>query len=113
MREKNITEEGMQEIKSLADSYLELGKIKGVKKTSQLLSRASHGLVTVILIMIGLSFFGFALAIYIGGLIESYALGFVIVGALPLLTALLMRVFFKGTIGYLLNFFTRAMTRKI
>ncbi|WP_107037625.1 hypothetical protein [Brumimicrobium mesophilum] len=113
MREKNITKEGIQEVKNLAESYFELGRIKSVQKTSQLLSRATHGLLTVILIMIGMSFFGFALAIYLGGVLDSYSLGFLIVGAIPLLTILLMRIFYKGTLGYLLNFFTRAMTRKI
>ena len=110
---KNITEEGIKEVKDLVESYIELGRIKSVKTASQLLSRATYGLIISILIIMGSSFFGFALAIYIGGLLESYALGFVIVGALPLLIIILIRIFYKGTLGYLLNFFTRAMTRKI
>lgn len=113
MREKNITKEGIEEVKKLAESYFDLGRVKTVQKTAQVLSKAAHGLFTIVLILIGFSFFGFALAIYLGSIIGSYALGFVIVGALALLGILLMRIFNKPTMGYLLNFFTRAMTRKI
>lgn len=113
MKENNTTKEGIEEVKKLAESYFYLGRVKAVQKTAQLLSRATNGLVNIILIMMGFAFFCFALAIFLGEILESYALGFVIVGALPFLLILLMRIFNRGTLGYLLNYFTRAMTRKI
>lgn len=111
MRENNTTKEGIKEAKLLAESYYNLFRVKTVKKSTEVATRATYSVITVILFIISLSFFGFALAIYLGSLFESYSLGFLTVGAIPLLSILLMRIFNKQTIGWLLNFFTRLMTR--
>jgi hypothetical protein len=111
MKENNTTKEGIEEVKHLANSYFELIKVKGVRKTAEIATGATYGLLTVTLIIMCLSFFGFALAIYIGDLLASYALGFLIVGAVPLLSILLMRLLNKQIFNYLLNFFTRIMTK--
>ncbi|RYM34693.1 hypothetical protein ERX46_04785 [Brumimicrobium glaciale] len=113
MRENKTTEEGIDEVKRLLKSTLTLLKIKGIKKITGVLANATYGFLKIILIMTGLSFFGFALAIYLGGLLESYTLGFLIVGALPFLAIILMRIFNKYTLRYLLNGFTRIMTKKL
>lgn len=111
MKEKDTTKDGIDEVKHLANSYFELIKIRGVKKTAEVSTRATYGLLNIILVIMSFSFFGFALAIYIGELLESYAIGFLIVGALPLLAILLMRIFNRQTLSCLLNFFTRIMTK--
>ncbi|HLV41926.1 MAG TPA: hypothetical protein VKY37_06590 [Brumimicrobium sp.] len=112
MKENNTTKEGIEEVKKLANSYFELVKIRGVKKAAEVSTRATYGLLTLILIKMSLSFFGFALAIYVGELLESYALGFLIIGAVPLLAILVMRIFNRPTLRFFLNFFTHIMTRK-
>ncbi|HZH87168.1 MAG TPA: hypothetical protein VFD77_07620 [Brumimicrobium sp.] len=111
MKEDTTTKEGIEEVKRLANSYMELIKVRSVRKTSEVATGATYGLITFILIIMCFSFFGFALAIYIGDLLESQALGFLIVGAVPLLAILIMRLFNKHIFSYLLNFFTRIMTK--
>ena len=112
MKENNTTKEGIEEAKKLANSYFELIKLRGVKKVAEVTTRTTYGLLNLILIKMSLSFFGFALAIYVGELLESYPLGFLIVGAFPLVVILLMRIFNRPTLRFFLNFFTRIMTRK-
>ncbi|PWH86946.1 hypothetical protein [Brumimicrobium oceani] len=107
------TEEGLQEAKKLLESSWALIKVRGIKKVTAVLANATYGFLKIILMMMGLAFFGFALAIYLGGVLESYALGFLIVGAIPFLAILLMRIFNKHTLHYLLNIFTRIMTKKL
>jgi hypothetical protein len=111
MRENNTTKEGLEEVKRLAKSYIKLIRVRGVKKTAEVSTRATYSLMTLLLIKMSLSFFGFALAIYLGSLLESYPLGFVIVAAIPLLFALFMQIFNKQTFRFLLDFFTRIMTK--
>lgn len=113
MKENKTTEEGINEAKRLLESNLALLKIRSIKKVTGVLANATYGFLRIILIMTGLSFFGFALAIFLGGLLESYTLGFLIVGAIPFLAVLLMRLFNKHTLSYLLNIFTRIMTKKL
>src|SRR5690554_2212230 len=111
MKENNTTQKSNEEVKKLASSYLELFKVKSAKKSAQVATGASYVLLTVILIIMSFTFFGFALAFFIGELLGLIALGFVIVGAIPLVTLLLMRLFNRNITDYLLNFFTRLMTK--
>ncbi|PKR80010.1 hypothetical protein CW751_12360 [Brumimicrobium salinarum] len=111
MRERNTTKKGIDDAKELANSYFELIKVRGIKKTASVFTKVSYNLLNTILLKMGISFFGFALALYLGSLLESYPLGFLIVGAIPFLAILLMRIFNRQTLQALLNFFTRIMTK--
>src|SRR5690554_2375141 len=111
MKEDNPTQKSIEEVKKLASSYLELFKVKSAKKSAQVATGASCGLLTVILIIMSFTFFGFALAFFIGELLGSIALGFVIVGAITLFKHLLMHLINRNITDYLLNFFTRLMTK--
>ena len=113
MRRNNKTEEGIEETKRLLKSTLALIKIRGIKKTTEVMANATFRLTKTTLMITGLSFFCFALAIYLGDVLESYSLGFLMVGALPFLVILLMRIFNKQTIRYLRNTFIRIMTEKL
>jgi len=111
MKEDNPTQKGIEEIKHLANSYIELFKVRSTRKSAEVATGVTYGLLTVILIIMCFSFFGFALALFVGDLLASPALGFFIVGGVPLVTIVLMRIFNKNISSYLLNFFTRIMTK--
>ena len=111
MKEENTTEDGIKEIKKLGNSYIELFRIKGIKKSADILTKLSYNMLNIALLKMSISFMGFALAIYLGNLFKNYALGFVVVGAVPLLCILLMRIFNKQTLRYFLSTFTRIITK--
>ncbi|RFC53835.1 hypothetical protein [Brumimicrobium aurantiacum] len=112
MKENNTTKEGIDELKKLVTTYIALFRIRSMKKATEVTTRVAYSLLVTILTMIGISFLGLALAIYLGTLLSSYALGFLIVGMIPIIAIILMRVFKISTFRYLLNFFTRLITNK-
>lgn len=100
--------EGIKEVKHLIETYIDLIRLKGKKSLVEVSSRITFGLLSIVLLSIGFTFFCVALALYIGVLLESFALGFLIVGIVPFLLLFLMQVFKKGTNRILLNFFTKS-----
>lgn len=104
--------EGITEVRRLIDSYIDLIKLRTHKRGIEIGSRITYGLFTIALIIIGFTFLCVALALFIGELLGSYSLGFLIAGGVPILTIILMQIFKKGTHHFLLNFFTKITTRK-
>lgn len=112
MKIENPIREGVAEIRRIINAYIELIKLKSVKKGAEIGSRITYSVLIIVLIIIGCSFLSIALALYLGQLLGSYPLGFLIVGALPILIMLLMRIFKERAILCLLNFFIKIMTKK-
>lgn len=104
--------EGITEVRLLIDSYINLIRLRTHKRGIEIGARITFGLFTIALIIIGFTFLCIALALFLGELFDSYSLGFLIVGAVPILTIILMQIFKKGTHHFLLNFFTKITTRK-
>lgn len=111
MKENNPIKTGIKKVKKLVNSYVRLIELRSTKKIAEVTSRVTYGLLTLLLIIMGFSFFSFALALYIGKLLSSLALGFLIVGSLPILIILLISIFKRQALRALLNFFTKIMTK--
>ncbi len=109
---KNPFKGGVEEIKRIINAYFNLIRIRSIKRGAEISSRVTFGLLTIIFILLGSTFFCIALALFIGELMNSYALGFLTVGAVPILAMLLMLIFKEQTYRRLLNFFTKIMTKK-
>lgn len=108
----NPFKQGIEDLKSWLNAHLELIQLKGVKKAVEVSSKVTFSLFILIFMLLGFSFLSIALALFIGQLLDSYALGFLITGAIPLLIIGLMYLFKKSTYGFLLNFFTRIFTKQ-
>ena len=109
---KNPFKGGIEEIKRIMNAYFNLIQIRSIKRGAEISSRVTFGLLTIIFILLGATFFCIALALFIGKLMGSYALGFLIIGAVPIIAMLVMQAFKKQTYLRLLNFFTNIMTKK-
>ena len=108
----NPFKQGIEDLKNWLNAHLEIIQLKGVKKAVEVSSKVTFSLFILIFMLLGFSFLSIALALFIGQLLDSYALGFLITGAIPLLIIGLMYLFKKSTYGFLLNFFTRIFTKQ-
>lgn len=108
---KNPIKEGINEIKRWFEANIELIKVKGIRKSVQVVAKLTFSLLIISFIMCGLFFIGISLAFYIGSLLDSTALGFLIVGGFYLLLMAVMMLLRKVIIMSLLNFFTRILTK--
>lgn len=108
----NPFKQGIEEIKRWINANIELYKIKGIKKTVEVSSKVTFSLIILLFVLLIFSFLSIALALFIGKLLHSYALGFLIVGSIPLLLVLLLSIFKRSFMLVLLNFFTRIIMKE-
>lgn len=102
---------GFEEIKRWLELQLDLLKVGGTKKAVEIASKVTFSLLTLLFFLLGFSFLSIALSLWIGELLNSYALGFLIVGAIPIVIVLILVIFKKAVFKFLLNFFTRIITK--
>lgn len=111
MRIFNPIKEGIEEIKNWFNSHIDLLQLQGTKKAVEISAKVSFSLFILIFILLGFSFLSIALALLVGQLLDSYALGFLVIGIIPLLVIGLMVAFKQSTLRLLLDFFTRIFTK--
>lgn len=105
MTETNSTEEKgpVKNLFSSAVDYgktsLELLKVSAVERGSKLMSKLLVGMVLVLLFFFSIVFLNVALALWIGSLLSSITLGFLIVGGFYLLLFILLILLAKKSIG--------------
>lgn len=108
---KNPIKEGIEEIKKWFDSNVKLIKVTGIRRLVEVAAKLTFSLFLVGLVTVGLLFLGLALSFFFGSLLDSTALGFLIVGGFFLLLMAVMYLLRKVIIVFLLHFFTRIFTK--
>lgn|SRR5690554_606735 len=102
---------GFDEIKRWLELQVNLLKVKGTIKVVEVASKITFSLLALLLILLGFTFLSIALSLWIGELLNSYPLGFLIVGTAPILLVGIMFLFKKVVFKHLLNFFTKTLTK--
>lgn len=95
------------EVRRIVESYIELVKIRSIKRTSKVLTKIAFIFIAILLILASVPFLGVALALSLGSLLSSNTLGFLLVGGLFFLLLILLFVFRNFVVKILLNFFVR------
>ena len=110
---ENNAEKTFTELKGDVSAYaglkLRLLKLMAIERTAGILSALSHGLMLMLFTFFTLLFLFVALGFFLGDLLESIALGFLIVGGIYLILTLAF-VMAKGRIRMqFMNIFVKAL----
>jgi Putative Actinobacterial Holin-X, holin superfamily III len=106
--DQNLIDDLFKKATEFSETYIELQKLKMVKKITMSVSEMVPGLIAVSFLIIFLLFISLALALWLGDYLGRICLGFLIVSAFYLVAGLILYFFFKGpirkiTAGYLLK----------
>ncbi len=97
------------EVSNYAGLRLRLLKLMAIERAAGFLSALSHSLVLLLLAFFTILFLFIALGFYLGDLLESVALGFLIVGGIYLILTLVFVVAKSGIRMQLMNAFIDAL----
>lgn len=82
-----------QKAKEYVQNYKDLAYLQVVEKVSRLVPSAVTGVITIVCLLFVIFYLSIALALFLGELFNSYALGFTVTGLLFLLVIVLIFVF--------------------
>ncbi|QNL50704.1 phage holin family protein [Olivibacter sp. SDN3] len=98
MEDKKFSIKGViQKLKEYVENYTNLAYLKVVAKVSKILPGVVIGIISLLFLFFVVFFLSIAFALFIGELLNSYALGFALTGALFILLILLI-ILFKNSI---------------
>lgn len=79
-----------QKSKEYIDTQIELIRLKAISKASRIIGKLAVDILKLLLVGISVFFICFALALYLGSLLGSYALGFLVTAGIFILFILLL-----------------------
>lgn len=102
----------VERIKEDASNRIELLKVKGIRKSSEILTTLSLVILFAILVLSTFFFCGISLSFYISNLVHSYAVGFLLIGLIPFLILLTLLIFKQKIKTKIRNFFVQLIISK-
>ena len=82
----------VQKLKEYVENYTNLAYLKFVKRVSRIMPGMAVGIISLLFVLFVVFYLSMALAFYIGELLDSYALGFAIMGLFFILLIILILI---------------------
>ncbi|TYR37129.1 hypothetical protein FXV77_07640 [Sphingobacterium phlebotomi] len=113
MEEEKFSLSGaFQKGKEYVDTQIKLLQLKGLAKGSRIISSLALDVVKIIFTLFIVFFCSLALGFYLGEVLESNALGFLLTGVIFFILVLLIRAFEPGLEKMFMNLTIRKVTSK-
>lgn len=110
MEDKKFSIKGVtQKLKEYVENYTNLAYLKVVAKATKILPGAVIGIISLLFLFFVVFFLSIAFALFIGELVNSYALGFALTGALFIFLILLIILLKNPIKKSLSNIFVRTL----
>lgn len=101
----------VQKLKEYIENYADLAYLKFVGRSSKILPGIAVGVIVLLFAFFVVFYFSMALAFFFGELLNSYAAGFALTGAIFILFILLVALFKKAIKMLIANFFVKILVK--
>ncbi|SJN43131.1 hypothetical protein [Sphingobacterium sp. JB170] len=109
--EKFSISDTIQAGKDYVDTQIKLLRLRGLSKGSRIFGSLALDIVKIVFTLFIIFFCSLALGFYLGELLESNALGFLLTGVIFFVSVLLIRLFEPRLESFLVNFTIRKITK--
>ncbi|MGO3805148.1 MAG: hypothetical protein ACTJHT_02470 [Sphingobacterium sp.] len=109
--EKFSISDTIQAGKDYVDTQIKLLRLRGLSKGSRIFGSLALDVVKIVFTLFIIFFCSLALGFYLGELLESNALGFLLTGVIFFVSVLLIRLFEPRLESFLVNFTIRKITK--